>query len=168
MVTQLGQYGLLRYDLPDPQHTLPPEKLSWSAVWWIYANVPNRWFIHSPRHPSSFQGNLLRRCEFGGYEFVFFKYGCIYGIMIATEWIKDMVLDFRFVQSIYIYIKIRHVATFNVSVVSVSLLKHRYLWWTKPLISDVFCFNLFVQTLFKCVFVFARLLACLSLLVYMT
>lgn len=70
--------------------------------------------------------------------------------------------------NLYIYIKIRHVATFNVSVVSVSLLKHRYLWWTKPLISDVFCFNLFVQTLFKCVFVFARLLACLSLLVYMT
>lgn len=40
----------------------------------------------------------------GGMSLFFFKYGCIYGIMIATEWIKDMVLDFRFVQSIYIYI----------------------------------------------------------------
>lgn len=39
----------------------------------------------------------------GGMSLFFFKYGCIYGIMIATEWIKDMVLDFRFVQSIYIY-----------------------------------------------------------------
>ena len=70
MVTQLGQYGLLRYDLPDPQHTLPPEKLSWSAVQWIYANAPNRWFIHSPRHPNSFQGDPLGRYELGGYEFV--------------------------------------------------------------------------------------------------
>ena len=32
----------------------------------------------------------------------FLKYGWIYGIMIATEWIKDMVLDFQFVYIIYI------------------------------------------------------------------